>query len=161
MTHQAKGDQMTSLSGQADLDTIRSAIHQAREVARQIGDLQAANARTIRTLEGALNQALKGALSAPESALEAPSHGILLPEPTAPVSAHRREHRPGNAPKIDGDPELQAFVAARIDRFTFQQIAEEVAAVFPPERRVQKSAIHAWWKRSRKALPRMTAHRPG
>jgi hypothetical protein len=39
---------------------IRAAIHQARETARQIGDLQAANARTIRTLETVLNQTLRG-----------------------------------------------------------------------------------------------------
>lgn len=42
-----------------DPATIRTAIHQARDSARQIGDLQAANARTIKTLEVALNQAIK------------------------------------------------------------------------------------------------------
>jgi|GEM_PF-6305923 len=51
--------------GQINPTTIRNAIHQARESARQIGDLQAANARTIRTLEGALNQAIKGPLNDP------------------------------------------------------------------------------------------------
>lgn len=43
--------------------------------------------------------------------------------------------------------ELQAFIRARIDRLTFVEIADEVAAHFPLARRVRRSAIHAWWKR--------------
>ncbi|WP_309663878.1 hypothetical protein [Tabrizicola sp.] len=50
---------------QIDPATIRTAIDQARDSARQIGDLQAANARTIRTLEMALNQSIKGVLNTP------------------------------------------------------------------------------------------------
>ncbi|MDF0602319.1 hypothetical protein P1J78_16390 [Psychromarinibacter sp. C21-152] len=68
----------------------------------------------------------------------------------APPSDHRRNHRPGRPAKIDSDRELQAFIRARIDRLTFVEIAEEVAETFPPERRVGKSAIHAWWQRIRK-----------
>ncbi|MFV0408973.1 MAG: hypothetical protein ACK5LJ_04500 [Paracoccus sp. (in: a-proteobacteria)] len=50
-------------------------------------------------------------------------------------------------PKIQSDPELQTFIAARIDRMTFTEIAAEVARQFPPARRVGKTAIHDWWKK--------------
>lgn len=66
-----------------------------------------------------------------------------------PVTGHRRHHRPGRPAKIDNDPELQAFIAARIDRMTFIQIAADIARHFPPERRAGKSAIHAWWHRNK------------
>ncbi len=72
-----------------------------------------------------------------------------LPSPEVPVSAHRRAHRPGRAPKIASDPELQTFIMARIDRLTFAEIAAEVAQHFPSSRRVGKSAIHNWWKKQR------------
>ena len=36
---------------------------------------------------------------------------------------------------------------ARLDRMTFEEIADEIARHFPPERQIRKSAIHAWWKR--------------
>jgi hypothetical protein len=49
----------------------------------------------------------------------------------------------------DADPELAAFIRARIDRMTFHQLAAAVAAHFPPVRRVGKSAIHSWWQRQR------------
>ena len=67
-----------------------------------------------------------------------------LQSPVQP-SQHLREHRPGRPKKLAADPELRAFVEARFNRLTFEQIADEVAQNFPPERRVAKSAIHAWW----------------
>lgn len=67
-----------------------------------------------------------------------------LPEP----SEHRRAHRPGPPPRIDSDPELRAFIRARIDRMTFTALADEIARTFPPERRVGKSALHAWWQKN-------------
>lgn len=72
-----------------------------------------------------------------------------LPPCDVPSTEHRRLHRPGFLPKLDVDPLLQAFVLARLDRLTFKGIAEEVAAHFPPERRVRHSAIHAWATRGR------------
>lgn len=69
-----------------------------------------------------------------------------------PVTDHRRAHRPGRQAKIDQDAALQAFILARIDRMGFVQIAEDVAAHFPPERRVGKSAINEWWHRNRKRV---------
>jgi len=78
-------------------------------------------------------------------------HGLdTLPECNVPVTEHRKEHRMGRVPKIDTDPELQAFLIARIDRLTYAQIAREVAEHFPEPRRVGKSAIHAWFKKRRR-----------
>lgn len=80
---------------------------------------------------------------------EAVETGLNALEPEAvPITDHRRHHRPGPPPRIDSDPELQAFIRARIDRLTFIQISEAVKEAFPPERRVGKSSIHAWWSRN-------------
>lgn len=117
-----------------DPATIRAALDHARQTAFQIDSLREAHARTIRVLEMALEATLQRALNA-------------LPEPTAPYSDHRRAHRPGLAPKIDGDVELQAFIAARIDRMTFEGIAAEVAQHFPADRRVGRTAIWDWWRK--------------
>jgi len=81
---------------------------------------------------------------------EAEKGGSAALDPGAfPLTEHRLAHRPGRPPRIDSDPDLQAFIAARIDRMTFVQIAEAIAGHFPPARRVGKSAIHAWWRRSK------------
>ncbi|MDR0810421.1 MAG: hypothetical protein LBE86_15060 [Gemmobacter sp.] len=40
------------------------------------------------------------------------------------------------------DPELRAFVIARISRMTFPQLAQAVAQTFPKHRRVSQSTIH-------------------
>jgi hypothetical protein len=65
---------------------------------------------------------------------------------TAPCE-HRRRHRPGLPSRLDADAELRAFIEARLDRLTFHAIAAEVAAAFPPGRRIGHSAIHDWWQR--------------
>lgn len=54
----------------------------------------------------------------------------------------------GRPAKIEADAELKAFVAARLDTLTFDQIAIEVAAHFtlPAARR---SSIHRWWLKHR------------
>ena len=101
--------------------------------------------------------ALQHGLSCLEEAIEATVQDGLegLPSPTAPVSDHRRAHRPGLPPKIAGDPELQAFIAARVDRMTFAAVAAavaaEVAAHFPPVRRIGRSAIYDWWRKAKAA----------
>ncbi|MFO1208688.1 MAG: hypothetical protein U1E40_05615 [Amaricoccus sp.] len=79
----------------------------------------------------------------PQGALERHREALVqdrlsaLPPCDAPPSEHRRLHRPGVQAKLDADPELQAFVLARLDRLTFKNIAAEVAQCFPPERRVR------------------------
>lgn len=116
----------------ADRVNLRAAVIAA------LGDIRAAS------------QALAHGLVCLEDALEASVQQGLqgLPMVTAPASDHRREHRPGKPRKIEGDPELQAFIAARVDRMTFAAIATEVADHFPPNRRIGKSAIHDWWRKT-------------
>lgn len=123
-----------------DPATIRTALDQARQTALQIDGLRAANTRTIRTLEAAFNQALNGASNLPST----------LPSGHAD---HRRSHRAGVPPRIASDPELEAFIRARIDRLTFTQIVAEVAATFPPGRRTSLSALSRWWKLHRQMPP--------
>jgi len=62
----------------------------------------------------------------------------------------RQERRAGVAPRIDGDPELEAFIRARIDHMSFARLARAVADAFPPERRVHPATIHRWWQRQTK-----------
>lgn len=119
-----------------DPTMIRTAIDQARQTSIQIGELQTANARTIRTLEAALNQTIKGPSNDPST----------LPQSAA---EHRRLHRSGFPSRIASDPELEAFIRARIGHRTFAQILSEVAATFPPSRRTSMSALSRWWKVNR------------
>ncbi len=90
--------------------------------------------RAITAFEQALQQGVQDGLD-------------TIPPATVVASEHRRLHRPSNAPKIDGDPDLQAFILARIDRMTFVDIAADVARHFPEGRRVGKSAIYEWWRK--------------
>ena len=113
-------------------------------ITQALAELRASHAAQVRAviaLEAALHTSLQQGL-------------IALPEPSAPIGDHHRAHRPGRAPKIAGDPELQAFIAARVDRLTFEEIAAEVVDHFPPNRRVGKSTIWEWWRKSQR-----TAHR--
>jgi hypothetical protein len=73
------------------------------------------------------------------------STGFKYPVKGDVKADHRRAHRRGVPAKIATDPELQAFVSARFDTLTFDQIAREVADNFTRERRVSRSSIHRWW----------------
>lgn len=126
-------------AGQIDPAMIRTAIDQARQSARQIGDLQAANARTIKTLETALNQSIKGALNTTSTV-------------TPAAAEHRRLHRSGQPSRIASDPDLQAFIRSRIDTMTFTDIIAEIAAAFPKERRTSMSALSRWWSAERASV---------
>ena len=111
-------------------DELRQAIHDAEKLTRAA--MQACQ-RATTMVEGVLQTPLEDGFQCDV-------------EP----SEHRRAHRSGRAPIIDTDPVLQAFIEARIDKLTFAEIAADVAAQFPPKRRVGKSAIHAWWQRHHK-----------
>ena len=65
------------------------------------------------------------------------------------LAEHRRAHRSGRPSKIESDPELQAFIAARIDRMTFAQIVSEVRTTFPPDRHCSISGLGRWWQKRR------------
>lgn len=81
--------------------------------------------------------------------VKAPFKAPLNPYLTAPMDAaiFRSRHILGGLSKIEGDPELRAFVAARIHTMTFAEIAAQVAETFPPERRVALSSVHRWWQK--------------
>ncbi|MFZ7089847.1 hypothetical protein [Primorskyibacter sp. 2E233] len=106
----------------------------------------------------AVSDALSGAMDRAEAALETHFEaGVQQPvqpaiEGLPPPCEHRRQHRPGRPAIIDKDPELRAFILARINRLTFPQLEAEVANAFPPERRVKKTAINDWWNKHRDAL---------
>ncbi len=117
-----------------DFDTARKALREAGEL------LHAARAAHARA-SAAFERAVQHPLNAPFN---------TAPASDGAVTDHRRNHRPGRPAIIDTDLELQAFIRARLDRFTFIEIADQVAAVFPPARRVSKSAIHACWRRNHK-----------
>ncbi|MBK0328137.1 hypothetical protein I5535_12645 [Rhodobacteraceae bacterium F11138] len=134
----------------ADLDLVTAKLAEADALLRSA---QAAQTQAIAALESAVKRADKDGLN------------TLSPE-AWPITDHRRAHRSGPPPKIESDPELQAFITAGIDRMTFVQIADDVAAHFPPQRQVKKSAIHAWWHRSKRrrrssAIPPNTPGGPG
>ncbi|MGB0659239.1 MAG: hypothetical protein ACPGNV_03590, partial [Mangrovicoccus sp.] len=111
------------------LEELRHAIAgQREELARLDGRLQ----DTIERLSAESEAAFTG-----------------LPPCTVPATEHRRKHRSGRPSKLDTDPELRAFVLARLDRLTFAEIAEEIAAHFPENRRVGRSSVHGWWKKNK------------
>ena len=74
---------------------------------------------------------------------------------------HRAAHRPGTLSRINTDPELRAFILARIDRLTFDAVVSEIRSALPPERRVSRSALHRWWHRTGKHLDRPTGKSHG
>ena len=67
-----------------------------------------------------------------------------------PIDPHRAAHRVGSPSRIDTDPELTAFIRARIDRLTFKDIAAEIAGHFPPDRRASVSGLHRWFHRQKR-----------
>ncbi len=115
--------------GQIDPATIRAALHQARDTVRQIGDLQAAQTRTISTLEAALKQGIEGPLNAAS--------------PPAAPGPRRTEVRS----RIEADPELRAFILTRICDLTFDQVLAEITAQLGPARCPSRSSLHRWWHR--------------
>lgn len=113
---------------------IRTAIDQARQTSVQIGMLQEANARTIRTLETAFNQAIKGPSNDPSKQVQ-------------PVT-RRTEVRS----RIEADPELRAFILACIGDVTFDQVRAQIAAKFGSGRCPSRSSLHRWWHRHGKHI---------
>lgn len=77
--------------------------------------------------------------------------GTGIEGPSEKARNHRADHRRGRLSLIDSDPALNAFVRARIDAMTFAEIEADIAAHFPPGRRVSLSSIHRWWQRTGKS----------
>jgi hypothetical protein len=95
-------------------------------------------------LEG-LNRAAEALEGVLKEGFEGPFKDALNDLPDGATRDHRRG-------KIENDPELQAFIRARVTTMTFPELAAAVAANFPPERRVAMSSIHRWWHRRGKVL---------
>ncbi|OIQ67915.1 hypothetical protein GALL_505020 [mine drainage metagenome] len=94
---------------------------------------------------GDLARAAKALQTALETLLQ---RGVYTPtEALHPAAEHRRDHRMGVPAKIASDSELEAFIHARIEHLTFQQLTDAIAAHFPPERRVGRSTVHRWWRK--------------
>ena len=89
-----------------------------------------------------LQRVIQGAI---KQGVQNPIEGTL-----PPINPHRAAHRVGSPSPIDTDPELTAFIRARIDRLTFKDIAADIAAHFPPERRASVSGLHRWLHRQRR-----------
>ena len=85
-----------------------------------------------------LSEALEGLVKAP---FNASSYG------PADLAKWRAEHRSGYPSRLDSDPELRAFVLARIDTMTYTQIVQAVADHFPPGRRTSCSGLSRWFRR--------------
>lgn len=80
------------------------------------------------------------------TALQSPVEAPLNSPNEDPVARHRRLHRPGISSKIEADPDLRAFIVARIESMTFDALVQAIAEAFPPERRVRRSSLHRWWQ---------------
>ena len=112
------------------------------ELARALGHTQAAI-----DLAGQVTDGLAAPIQSPVK------HALNAPVTRAEIlAARRRAHKPGTPPKIESDPELEAFILARVDCLTFKEIAAQVGAAFSPDRRVAMSSVDRWWKRSGRAL---------
>ena len=111
--------------------------------------------REAQALTSAAGQALSGALTTLATAVQQPfneSCEVTGPGPMPPPCEHRRLHRPGRPGKIESDPELQAFIRARADRLTYDQLVAAICDQFPPDRHVSRSTVHKWWSAQLQAL---------
>ena len=127
------------------LDSVRAELRRAEALHREAG-------AALRRASTALEATCKPASTGPET------------PPAGAAADHIRAHRTGKPSRIDCDPELRAFVVARIERMTFTALADAIRERFPPHRRVAKSALHAWWHRQSRRRPKThpgtTAHSP-
>lgn len=117
---------------------LRQEIENARSEITMACDLLEAASNCQRRALTALERAIEGSLNEGFKA---------LPKSAVPVTSHRQYHRVGRFCRIGTDPELKAFILARIDRLTFAELAQEVADYFPKDRRVSRSSIQRWWSR--------------
>lgn len=115
-------------------DDIGAVQHELRIATALASELTASLDRVHAALQRAVQDPLKRGVQDPVEAL-------------SPMDAHRAAHRRGTLSPLDCDPELQAFVRARLDRMTFKQLATAVADHFPPGRRTSVSALHRWYRR--------------
>jgi hypothetical protein len=118
-------------------------IDQAREApGRAATETEAATA-LLETLATAMEGPFEGPLHAPGTRAEI-------------LAAHRRAHRGGTLSKIASDPELAAFIAARIDTHTYAEVVAAVRSKFPADRQTSIAGVGRWvhWR----AISASTGH---
>ncbi|WP_323005438.1 hypothetical protein [Pseudorhodobacter sp.] len=108
------------------MSDLRTAIIQAQQTAQMLDRAKAASDRLLMTLEGTVEGALNSPLIADQ---------------------HRDMHRRGTPSRLNTDPELQAFVLARIEHKTYKEVVSDVAKSFPPERQISISSLQRWWRK--------------
>jgi hypothetical protein len=65
------------------------------------------------------------------------------------LAAHRRAHRGGTLSKIASDPELEAFIEARIDTHTYSELVGAVRSKFTADRQTSIAAVGRWAQKRR------------
>ena len=115
-------------------DLITRALAVNAKLGADLAELISIVAALCKSLSTAVETPVKAPLDAPKTREEV-------------FAAHRRAHRSGHPGKIESDPELEAFILARIDTLTFGQIVSDVRATFPPDRHCSHSGLGRWWKR--------------
>lgn len=121
------------------VELINDAFVQVEQICTLLDSTAAATRRVLLSIEAALKAPVQQNLNAP----------VTPPDAVAFAAQYRRQHRPGTPSKITADPELQAVIRARINTLTYAQIIAELAAAFPPERRVSHSSLARWWQANR------------
>ena len=113
-------------------------------IERATAELSAAMAHTSAAI--ATTADIRASLSTP---IEAPFKAPLKAPQTREevLAAHRRAHRMGLPGKIEGDPELEAFIVARIDTETYAKVVAAIKAHFPPDRQTSVAAVQRWFKK--------------
>jgi hypothetical protein len=96
--------------------------------------------------------ALTNLATALEGGLQCPVKGA------SNAATWRAAHRPGRLSRIESDSDLRAFILARIQRLTFDQMIDEIRSNFPPERQASRSSLHRWWHRTGKFATASTAN---
>lgn len=117
--------------------------HDPARIVAQLRDKLADLDRDLTGLEGALKGGVNGAFNGDAKA------------------AHRAAHKRGGLPKVEADPEVKAFIIARLDHLTFTDIVAELKQAFPPDRHVSRSSVHRWWLTTGRFLPPETAQNAG
>ena len=135
------------------IDKTRANIATLDEVIRQIRDLSGGCDHPVHHPLTVTRDMLASIATCFEDSVERRVQQPLNAPQTHPQSreeilaAHRRAHVPGIPPKIDSDPELRAFIIARIATHTFTAIRDEIRVHFPTARQTSLSALSRWWQR--------------
>ena len=116
----------------------QSLLNEARHTATLLAAAMDQNHRLIATLKSAPEGTVEAAFNAPSS----------RPNPAA---EHLRNHRGDTLSRITRDPEVEAFIRARLDTTTLVNIVAAIAAIaaiaatYPPQRHISMSSLSRWW----------------